>query len=96
MICACGVYCEKCLHFNHKCAGCNELYGRVYWTESIGAEICPIYHCAKDKSFTSCGDCAEVPCQLWYLFRDPSLTDSEHQQSIHDRIFNLKGIKAVS
>lgn len=93
MICPCGICCEKCPKFPKECAGCHAIKGRVFWARYVGADVCPIYQCAKDKRLAHCGDCAHVPCQLWVSLKDPALSDDEHQQSINERVAALKSLR---
>jgi hypothetical protein len=90
MICICGTDCGTCPHLDKDCAGCDALAGRVFWTGYIGADVCPVYKCAKDKEYRHCGDCPEIPCELWHSLKDPSWSDEEHQKSILDRLAALK------
>lgn len=91
MICVCGANCGNCPHYKKNCDGCDVLAGKVFWTQYIGADVCPIYKCVNDKAYKNCGDCPEIPCQLWLSLKDPSWTDEQHQKSIQDRLAVLKG-----
>lgn len=90
MVCVCGANCDGCDHLNDECAGCDVLKGRVYWTRYIGADVCPVYKCAKEKSYRNCGDCSQIPCELWVSLKDPSWSEEEHQKSIQNRLLVLK------
>ncbi len=90
MIQACGANCEECPSFKKECAGCEKIKGKVYWAQYIGQDICPIYKCCQDKFLGHCGDCAELPCKMWYEIKDPSYSYEEHIQSINERVRLLK------
>lgn len=93
-LCVCGVNCENCPHLGEECIdGCEALGGRVYWTCYISQDICPVYKCAKEKNYKNCGDCGQLPCELWYSLKDPSYTDEEHIRSINERTIALKEAK---
>jgi hypothetical protein len=56
-------------------------------------KVCPMYDCAVNKKgFKNCGDCGELPCQLFLNMKDPNSTDEEHQASIGRRVNLLKGV----
>lgn len=91
MLSVCGVNCHTdCRAFKVECEGCNELQGHVSWTVFYGRERCPIYACALEKGFTSCGDCGLAPCQVWYDTRNPDATDAEFEADLNSRLANLK------
>ncbi|HWQ61350.1 MAG TPA: DUF3795 domain-containing protein [Negativicutes bacterium] len=90
MISVCGVNCVECPHLGQDCTGCDVLEGRVYWAQYIGADVCPIYKCVKEKAYGNCGDCPQVPCGTWGSLKDPSWSEEEHQKSIQDRLSVLK------
>jgi hypothetical protein len=91
MICVCGANCDGCIHLNDECAGCNAIEGKVYWAQYIGADICPVYKCVKEKGYRNCGACSQIPCELWISLKDPSWSEEEHQKSIQNRLSILKG-----
>ena len=86
----CGVYCEtECRAYSRECDGCNKLKGKVSWAKFYGKDICPIYKCAKEKSFVTCAECSQIPCKIWFDTRNPDLTDDEFDQEIQGRLKNL-------
>ncbi|HII92483.1 MAG TPA: DUF3795 domain-containing protein [Methanosarcina sp.] len=93
MICVCGVNCDGCPHLNNECTGCNAIEGKVYWAQHIGADVCPVYKCVKEKGYQNCGDCSQIPCELWVSLKDPSLSEEEHQKSIQNRLLVLKELR---
>jgi hypothetical protein len=90
MINKCGFYCTECYAYHNECAGCEELEGTPFWTEHIGGGQCPVYKCCQEKEYQHCGDCAEIPCKTWYDFKDPSITEEEHLNSIKMRTKRLQ------
>lgn len=90
MLCVCGACCDGC-DYSGECAGsCEARQGRVFWTQYIDAEVCPVYQCVKENGYKNCGDCAKLPCETWYTLKDPAVGDEEHQKSIADRVAKLK------
>ena len=85
----CGCLCEECVSWPAECPGCEEIKGRVYWTRHIGAEVCPVFACCDEKTHGDCGECAEIPCETWFVLKDPALSDEEHRKSIEKRVKNL-------
>ena len=90
MLSVCGVNCEGCSGFGKECAGCDLIEGKVCWAQYIGADVCPIYKCVKEKNFANCGECSQIPCKLWFSLKDPAWSDEEHQKSINARLSVLK------
>lgn len=90
MINKCGAFCPECYAFKKECPGCKEVGGKVYWTEYIGEETCPVFKCCENKKIDSCGGCSELPCKKWYDLKDPSLSDEEHLNSINRRVALLR------
>ncbi len=93
-LCVCGVNCNTCPHLSDHCeGGCEALEGKVWWTSYIEADVCPVYGCVKEKQYGNCGDCEELPCNLWVTLKDPSHTDEQHQKSIEERTDALKKLR---
>jgi hypothetical protein len=86
----CGVDCTKCPDFKKECAGCDAQEGKVFWTKYIEKDCCPIFSCVKEKGYSSCGACAQVPCELWFSLKDPARSEEEHQRKIQERLAELK------
>jgi hypothetical protein len=91
MLCVCGACCDDCPRHGSECAGCEAIEGKVYWVQYIGADVCPVFKCARDKVLNNCGDCSDIPCELWFSLRDPQLSEEEHYKSIEERVSALKG-----
>ncbi len=87
----CGLICESC-SFTESCGGgCHEGGGKPFYIKDFGVEVCPMYDCAvTQKGYTTCGECAELPCQIFYDWRDPSMSEEQHLQSINARVEALK------
>lgn len=86
-ISVCGTDCSKC-YCKDMCSGCNACNGIVFHTK--GAE-CAIYHCCiTQHGFSSCLECAELPCEIWLKTRDTKFSDEEFEINIKGRIELLK------
>ena len=92
----CAVMCEECNKHedlkNNPCKGCNALEGKVFWLKYFNMDICPIYSCVKEKQLAHCGECAQLPCNIYFEMKDPASSDEQHQQSINDRVKILKSL----
>lgn len=97
MLSVCGCDCAPCEHFkNAQCAGCSTIQGKVWWTQYISTDVCPIYKCvAKDKQLKHCGLCSEMPCSVWRDLKDPSYSDEQHRASIRERCDRLKKLASA-
>ena len=91
LVAPCGVDCGGCPE-KEGCGGsCRASEGKPFYIKDFGFEVCPLYDCAiNKKGYTTCGECAELPCQLFYDWKDPSMSEEAHLQSIKDRTEALK------
>ena len=90
----CGIDCEEC-PLKKDCGGsCHDCEGKPFYLKDFGVEVCPLYDCAIKKGFRTCGECSELPCQLFYDWKDPSMTEEAHLQSVKDRVEALKAYVA--
>lgn len=86
----CGTACGECEYFGAVCKGCTEADGKVFHTS--GGKACPIYACSvQKKKLATCASCGEAPCSIWRETRDPNLSDQAFEESITNRMRNLKG-----
>lgn len=86
----CGVCCSTdCKAWHTECKGCIELGGRIPWAVFYGREYCPIFQCVADRGFTSCADCGQAPCEVWYATRNPDASEEEFAADIASRLKNL-------
>ncbi|MDR0437048.1 MAG: DUF3795 domain-containing protein [Bacteroidales bacterium] len=93
----CSIACVECNSSHEElqknpCKGCNAEKGQIFWTKFMGLDTCPIYSCATEKQLTHCGKCTELPCNIYFEMKDPSISDERHQQGIMDRVEVLKNL----
>jgi len=90
----CGVDCEGYFEICDECktcGGCRATEGKPFYIKDFGFEVCPMYDCAvSKKGYQSCAECTELPCQIFYDWKDPSMTDEAHINSINERVKALK------
>jgi hypothetical protein len=92
----CDIACIECNKnneefFENPCKGCNEVKGKLFWTQYLGLDTCPIYNCCvHEKQLDHCGKCTELPCAIYFNTKDPSISDEEFKQSIQERVDLLK------
>lgn len=91
-ISACGLVCSDCEYFENTCNGCYAVNGSTFWAqEMMPDKVCPLFQCSFNvRGYESCGDCAELPCELFLKMKDPSSTDEEHREMLKIRIERLK------
>jgi hypothetical protein len=91
MLSKCGVNCSSDCHaYQVECDGCNELEGKVSWAQFYGKDECPIYECANESGFSSCGECGQAPCKIWYDTKNPDVSDAEFEADIQSRMSNMR------
>jgi hypothetical protein len=94
----CTIACEECnkhneAFFNNPCKGCNAMEGKLFWAKYLGLDTCPIYHCCmNEKQLKHCGQCSELPCEIHFSTKDPSMSDEQFEQSIKERVDVLKNL----
>ena len=75
------------------CEGCNAIHEKILLNRNISLNICPIYVCVTNRQYKHCGECEQIPCDIYYELKDPFITDSVHKLNIEERIKVLKSIK---
>jgi TfoX/Sxy family transcriptional regulator of competence genes len=88
IISPCGAVCKECKSYPKECGGCAKIKGKVFWLEYVGADICPIYQCCKDKGEKHCGNCPKLPCEKF--MKDPNFSEEENEANLKKMIKNLK------
>lgn len=88
----CGINCgalEVCKSAG--CGGCHVIQGKPFYLKDFGVEVCPIYDCAVNKKgYKTCGECEQLPCQIIYDWRDPSMTEEEHRRAVENNAMLLR------
>lgn len=86
----CGIDCDACTMKEQCGEGCQQTIGKPFYIKDFGVPCCPMYSCAKGKEYNTCGECKEVPCNKFYEWRDPSMTEEEHKQTVLSNVARLK------
>lgn len=85
----CGTDCGACYCYGKMCTGCNACGGKVFHAPE--GKSCAIYDCTVNrKGMINCGECGEVPCEIWMKTRDPKYSDEEFAENVRTRIAALK------
>lgn len=88
-ISCCGADCSGCGCFGNMCKGCNASLGKVFHVPE--GQACPIYECSiNQKGMKGCGECGNVPCEIWRRTKDPAYTEEEFERNIQERVNRLK------
>lgn len=84
----CGTDCSQCGYLGQVCQGCSQSQGRPFYSPDVP---CPIYRCAVlERGQAGCGGCNALPCPIWRATRDPQLSDEAFEETIRERVNNLK------
>jgi hypothetical protein len=75
------------------CEGCNEIHEKILLSKHISLNICPIYECVINRHYQHCGNCEQLPCDLYYELKDPFINDFIHGLDIEHRVNTLKSMK---
>lgn len=85
----CGSDCGSCDCFGSLCKGCRQCEGKVFHQPEGTA--CAIYACTvSEKGFKHCGECAQMPCEIWMRVRDPKYSDEEFEENVRSRTEALR------
>ena len=86
----CGADCESCDYLG-SCGGCRATKGKPCYIKGVGMEVCPLYDCpVNKKGYGSCSKCSELPCKIFYDWKDPNMTDEAFLNSVNERVKALK------
>ena len=87
----CGIDCGEC-KLREACGGsCHESCGKPFYIKDFPVDVCPMYDCAVNKNgYKTCAECPELPCQVFYEWRDPSMTEEEHRRAVDANVLALK------
>ena len=87
----CGIDCERCDYYKSCGGGCHKIEGKPFYLKDFGVDVCPVYDCpVTKKGYKTCAECAELPCQIFHDWKDPSMTEEAHINSINERTKILK------
>jgi len=94
LLSSCGLICNECEFYNKTCNGCLAVKGQTFWAkEMMPDKTCPLYNCAiNQRGYAHCGQCNELPCEMFRNMKDPNSTDEEHSQLLIDRSERLKAL----
>ena len=85
----CGTDCSTCYCYGEMCTGCNECGGKVFHVPD--GQTCGIYECSvNNRKLKNCGECGNVPCEIWMKTRDPKFADREFEDNVNGRIQALR------
>lgn len=91
MLSACGMKCTECDFFGKYCEGCDYIKGQPFWAMDTPDGRCGIYHCCTYKrKYDHCGSCAELPCELFKILKDPKVSEEEHLRMLKLRVERLR------
>lgn len=91
VISCCGIVCSDCTYYPADCPGCPKTEGKIFWTQYLHIEVCPLYQCCvAERSQAHCGTCAEFPCRKFYEGEDPTRSKEENEADNERRIGLLR------
>ncbi|MDR2884498.1 MAG: hypothetical protein LBV09_05270 [Deferribacteraceae bacterium] len=90
---SCGADCNDC-EFKAACSGgCFACEGKACYVAEMGLGVCAIYDCAVNKkgyASKTCAECADLPCEIFMSWKDPSMSDEAFKANVDMRVANLK------
>ncbi len=92
----CGTYCEGCEDNGVVCDGCRNRDGKPIWYDLYAkTEPCEYYTCTKEHQYHDCSQCPNVPCNKYFSYPDPNMTDEMKQMWFKLRMENFNHINCV-
>lgn len=89
----CGTYCGTCEDYGVVCDGCRNREGSPLWYKLFGKkETCCYYSCAQNNQYHNCSQCKNVPCDHFFEYPDPNMTDEFKQMWFKLRMENFNKI----
>ena len=72
----CGTYCGDCEDYGVVCDGCRNRKGMPIWYHLYSKkEPCSYYTCVEKNNFHDCSQCQQVPCNKFFEYPDPNMSD---------------------
>lgn len=71
--------------------GCHAIEGKACWLHEVGLHICDFYECSViERNLIHCGECEKIPCEKFWMNKNPNWTDEQHKKIVEDRTALLK------
>lgn len=92
----CGTYCEKCDDYGLVCDGCRNRDGIPLWYYLYDKkETCSYYQCCKSAGNHDCSECSQLPCEKFFEYPDPNMSDEFKQMWLKLRIDNFNKMRSA-
>lgn len=96
----CGTYCGKCDDYGVVCDGCRNRLGKPIWYELYSKkETCVHYACTNRQQYHDCSQCHKVPCNHFFEYPDPNMSDEMKQMWFCLRMENfnrMNGLRKIT
>ncbi len=91
LLTACGMNCSECDFFQKYCEGCSYVKGHPFWVLEVPSGRCDIFYCCvNEKRYRNCGECEDLPCEMFKSLKDPNVSKEVHLQLLEIRVDRLK------
>ncbi len=92
----CGTYCGNCDDYGVVCDGCRNRKGKPIWYELYSMkEPCAYYVCVEKHQYHDCSQCQQVPCNKYFDYPDPNMSDELKQMWFKLRMENFNQINCL-
>ncbi len=92
----CGTYCGKCEDYGVVCDGCRNRNGKPIWYDLYSKkDPCCYYTCVKKQQYHDCSQCQKVPCNMFFEYPDPNMSDEFKQMWFRLRMENFNQINCL-
>ena len=93
----CGTYCDGCEDYGVVCDGCRNRNGIPLWYHLYDKkEPCCYYQCCENKGKHDCSQCGQLPCDKFFEYPDPNMSDDFKQWWFKLRMDNFNKLRETN
>ena len=92
----CGTYCAGCEDYGVVCDGCRNRNGKPLWYYMYDKEeTCCYYQCCEKQGKHDCSQCSQLPCESFFEYPDPNMSDEFKQWWFKLRMENFNKLRST-
>lgn len=92
----CGTCCGTCEDYGVVCDGCRNRNGKPIWYSLYDKmETCGYYQCCQNKGKHDCSECQQLPCNRFFQYPDPNMSDEFKQYWFKLRMENFNKLRST-
>ena len=93
----CGTYCDGCEDYGVVCDGCRNRNGMPLWYHLYDKkEPCCYFQCCENKGKHDCSQCDQLPCDNFFEYPDPNMSNDFKQWWFKLRMDNFNKLRETN